>query len=297
AVSPNTTTTYTLTVTDANGCTATATEIVTVNPTPVAAFSGAPLAGCSPLDISFTDVSSIVAPGTITAWLWEFGDNTTDTLQDPLHTYYNPMSYGVTLTVVTADGCTSTLTINNYITVYPDPVAGFSAFPQPATAIEPIIYFTDQSSGATAWEWNFGDVPNSSSSLQNPVFEYPDSGCYYVQQIVISPNNCRDTTETLVCIQPDWSLYIPNAFTPDKDGLNDIFLPLGVGIDNTGFEMWIFDRWGNLIFYTNDMYHGWDGKAKGGSEFAQVDTYVYKIKCKDVIGAAHKYIGKVSLVR
>ncbi|CAN5891280.1 hypothetical protein BH11BAC7_BH11BAC7_06550 [soil metagenome] len=297
AVSPNTTTTYTLTVTDANGCTATATEIVTVNPTPVAAFSGAPLAGCSPLDISFTDVSAIAAPGTITAWLWEFGDNTTDTLQDPLHTYYNPMSYGVTLTVVTADGCTSTLTINNYITVYPDPVAGFSAFPQPATAIEPIIYFTDESSGATAWEWNFGDVPNSSSSLQNPVFEYPDSGCYYVQQIVTSPNNCRDTTETLVCIQPDWSLYIPNAFTPDKDGLNDIFLPLGVGIDNTGFEMWIFDRWGNLIFYTNDMYHGWDGKAKGGSEFAQVDTYVYKIKCKDVVGAAHKYIGKVSLVR
>lgn len=296
-VSPNTTTTYTLTVTDANGCTATATETVTVNPTPVASFSGVSLAGCSPLDIAFTDNSTVATPGTINSWIWEFGDNTTDTLQNPQHTYYVPMSYAVTITVTTADGCTSTLTINNYITVYPDPVAGFSAFPQPASAIEPTVYFTDQSVGASGWEWSFGDVANSSSSLQDPIFEYPDSGCFYVQQIVTSPNMCRDTTGSFVCIQPDWSLYVPNAFTPNGDGKNDVFLPLGVGIDNVNYEMWIFDRWGNLVFYTDDINHGWDGKAKGGSALAQVDTYVYKIKCKDVLGESHKYIGKVSLLR
>jgi gliding motility-associated-like protein len=296
-VNPTTTTTYTVTATDANGCTSTATEIIIVNPTPVALFGATPLSGCVSLDVDFTDLSTIAAPGVITTWNWEFGDNTSDVQQNPPHTYLNPGTYTVTLTVTTADGCTSTLTLNNYITVYPNPVAGFSESPQPTTVLEPTVNFTDESTGAASWQWFFGDVQNSFSTLQNPSFAFPDTGCYLVQQVVTTSYLCRDTAEAIVCIQPDWTVYIPNAFTPNNDGVNDIFMPSETGIAEGDFEMWIFDRWGNQLFYTSDLHKGWDGKAKGGAQVAQVDTYVYKIKCKDTLGISHKYIGKVSLLR
>ncbi len=296
-VSPASTTTYTVTVTDANGCTTTGTETVTVNPTPVAALIGLPLSGCAPLHVVFSDQSVVASPGVITTWLWDFGDGNSSALQNPVHDYQIPGTYPVTITVTTADGCKSTLTLNNYIIVHPDPVAGFTAFPQPTTIFESTVYFTDQSTGASSWEWNFGDVSNSSSSSQNPSFYFPDTGCYYVQQIVISPFACRDTAESIICIEPGSTLYVPNAFTPNGDGVNEIFIPTGTGIDATQFEMWIFDRWGNLIFYTDDLYRGWDGKAKGGAAVAQVDTYVYRIQCTDDMGVAHKYLGKISLLK
>jgi gliding motility-associated-like protein len=133
--------------------------------------------------------------------------------------------------------------------------------------------------------------------MQNPSFMYPDSGCYVVQQIVTSQHLCRDTTESLICILPDWAMYFPNAFTPNGDGINDVFIPVGTGIEPDSYEMWIFDRWGNLLFYTDDLAKGWDGKAKTTGGVCQLDTYVYKVKCTDTLNADHTYIGKISLVK
>ncbi|HLF46509.1 MAG TPA: gliding motility-associated C-terminal domain-containing protein, partial [Chitinophagaceae bacterium] len=93
------------------------------------------------------------------------------------------------------------------------------------------------------------------------------------------------------------AIYIPNCFTPNGDGVNDVFMPDGYGIDEQQFEMWIFDRWGNMIYYTEDLHKGWNGKANNGKEIAQIDTYVYKVRCKDVMGNRHTFIGKVSLVK
>jgi gliding motility-associated-like protein len=298
AVSPAATTTYTVTVTDANGCTVTGTELITVSPSPVVALSGLPLSGCVPLHVVFSDLSTVTAPATITSWLWNFGDNSpTSTSQNPVHDYLVAGNYNVTLTVTSSAGCISTITLNNYISVFPGPTAGFSASPQPASVIESTITFTDQSSGATTWQWNFGDVGNSSSTMQNPSFLYPDTGCYLVQQVVTSANLCTDTAEAFVCIDPDWSIYFPNAFTPNDDGVNDFFIPLGTGIDEDNYQLWIFDRWGNLIFTTTDFYKGWNGKVEGGKEICQIDTYVWRVKCKDVMGNNHKYYGKVSIIK
>ncbi len=298
SVTPASTTTYTVTVTDANGCSATATELITVNPNPVVSLSGLPLSGCVPLNVTFSDLSTVTPPATITGWAWDFGDNSPiSNVQNPSHTYLIAGNYNVTLTVTSSNGCTSTITLNNYVSVFPGPVAGFSASPQPASVIESTITFADQSSGATTWQWNFGDVGNSSSTLQNPSFTYPDTGCYVVQQIVISANQCTDTAESVICIDPDWSLYFPNAFTPDDDGINDFFIPVGVGISEDNYQLWIFDRWGNLIFTTDDLHKGWNGKVAGGKEICQIDTYVWKVKCKDVLGGNHKYVGKVSIIK
>lgn len=298
SVSPTATTTYTVTVTDQNNCTATATETITVNPIPAAALAADVTAGCVPLCVNFADLSTVGAPDNIASWVWDFGDGSpTSNAQSPSHCYTVPGVYTITLTVTSNNGCTNTIVMANYINVYPVPTADFSASPQPATILNPQIFFTDLSVGATQWNWSFGDVANSSSSLQNPSFVYGDSGCYNVYLIVNNADNCFDTTDQIICIAPEYALYIPNAFTPNGDGVNDFFIPKGMGINPDDFEMWIFDRWGNMIYYTDDLLHGWDGHANGGNDFAQIDTYVYKIKCKDVLENKHDYIGRVTLVK
>jgi gliding motility-associated-like protein len=295
-VSPAATTTYTVYLSDANSCTDSATVTVTVNPNPVAVFSGDSLAGCAPHCVNFTD-NSTIASGTITSWSWDFGDGNTSTSQSPNHCYALPSVYSVTLTITSASGCTNTIVMPNYIQVFALPDAEFTASPQPTTELNPTIYFTDQSSGASTWSWSFGDLANSSSNVQNPSFPYPGPGCFDVILTVTSVNGCVDTTLHQVCIDPDVTLFVPNAFTPNDDGVNDIFRPQGVGIDPDHFEMWIFDRWGNMIFYTDDFAKGWDGIVQGHSIICQQDVYVWKIKALDQKGNKHNIVGHVSLVR
>ena len=106
-----------------------------------------------------------------------------------------------------------------------------------------------------------------------------------------------DTVSHPVCIGPDASIYVPNAFTPDGDGKNETFFPVCIGMDPDQFEMWIYDRWGNMIFFTDDLNKGWDGRVQGHSEIAQIDTYVWKIKATDLTGKQFNQLGKVSLIK
>jgi gliding motility-associated-like protein len=295
-VAPVATTTYTVIVSDGNGCTDSTSVTVTVNPNPVAILSGDSLQGCAPHCVNFTDNST----GTITQWSWDFGDGSPlSTSQNPSHCYTTSGTYTVTLTVTTASGCTSTIVMPNYVQVFANPVAEFSASPQPTTELNPTIYFTDQSTGASTWFWSFGDlsVPPSSSTLQDPSFTYPGPGCFDVVLTVTTANGCVDAITHEVCIDPDVTLFVPNAFTPNDDGINDMFFPQGVGMDPDHFEMWIFDRWGNMIFYTDDFAKGWDGMVQGHSNPCQQDVYVWKIKAADMLGNKHNLIGHVTLVR
>jgi gliding motility-associated-like protein len=292
--SPGTTTIYTVTVTDGCGTpAATANITVTVFAPPAVTFSVDNQSGCAPLCVSFTNST----PGA-TSCAWDFGDNTTDnTTCTPVHCYNTPGSYDIILNVIDGNGCASTLTMPNYITVNPNPVAEFSFGPQPTTILNPTILFTDESNGATAWSWTFGDLLNSSSTLQNPAFTYPDTGCYDVTLTVTNAFGCSSDTTHPVCIDGEFVIYVPNAFTPNDDNKNDIFNAQGMGIDPEHFEMWIFDRWGNMIFYTDNLNKGWDGRANYGDNIAQIDTYVWKIKCTDILGQKHNLLGKVSLIK
>jgi len=99
-----------------------------------------------------------------------------------------------------------------------------------------------------------------------------------------------------VYIEPDYSFFAPNAFTPNNDGKNDIFYVYGEGINYSTFQMYVFDRWGNLIFISNDINKGWDGAQVGGP-ISQIDTYVWEVKFSDMSGNEHKYVGHVNLIR
>lgn len=299
-VSPASTTNYTITITD--GCTttpATATVTVTVLPLPVISFSPNITSGCFPTCITFTDATT-VSGGAVASWSWDLGDGTTSTLQNPAtHCSYAAGTYDITLTATTTGGCSSTSTINNMITIYPQPVAQFIFGPQPTNTEAPIINFTDLSVDATNWSWNFGDATNLSqpnnSNQMNPSHMYADSGQYCVTLTVQSLGGCPDTTTNCLRIEPEYTCYIPNAFTPNGDDMNNVFAPKGQNI--VEFTMRIFDRWGNMIFKSNSINDGWNGIVQNKSIVVQEDVYVYNIEIKDNLGLKHRYIGHVTVVK
>jgi gliding motility-associated-like protein len=294
-VSPTVTTTYSVIVTDACNTPAdTATFTVTVNALPVISFSGDVLSGCVPLCVDFTGSSNPA----ILSCSWDFGDNSTATGTNPSHCYMNSGAFDVTLHVNDVNGCKDSLTQSSYINVYPFPVAGFnfiSANPTPLT--ESNVAIDDISTGGDTCYWDFGDghfltVVGCGDVSNN----YGDIGTYHVVQIVVNSEGCRDTIAYDVYIIPNTTLYVPNTFTPDGNGTNDIFLALGEYVSD--FHMMVFDRWGNLIFESDDQLKGWDGKANGGKYLAQQDTYVYVITYTEQYeGHKHKIIGHVNLIR
>ncbi len=284
---------YTVTITDVNGCSNTATCAVGASTKPVASFSMSDSAACGQVCVTFTNTSSNAS-----SQAWTFGDGGTSNSLSPKHCYSAPGNYTVTLVVADNSGCTATITKTNAVNVFPNPVADFVANPWSTTMLNPLVNFTDQSNGAISWEWNFFD-DNSGSSIQNPSHTYRDTGCFNASLKIMNQYGCSDSIAKPVCVRGEYTFYAPNAFTPSHpDGLNDKFFPKGTGIDEGHFEFMIFDRWGNLIWETTVWGEGWDGRANGGADIAQMDVYVWKARTRELYsGREHKYIGHVSLVR
>ncbi|MBC7862580.1 MAG: gliding motility-associated C-terminal domain-containing protein [Bacteroidia bacterium] len=292
---PATTTTYTVTLTD--GCnTAPVSDqvIVTVNPAPVISIT-APPDSCQPWCGTFTANSTPASANCS----WIFSDQQTSALCAPTICFPNAGSYGATLNITDINGCTASVTDNNIVTVYPQPVAAFNWAPIPVTDLNPLVYFTDQSSNGTivSWNWSFGDPTDSSSILQNPAFNYGVAGTYNVSLIVVTDFGCTDTILHPVVIDPEFVIYVPNAFTPGGNGINELFYPQGVGVDTEHYQMWIYDRWGNMIFTTTEWTKGWDGKVQGKADVVQMDVYVWKIKVRSLMGEKKSYVGHVTVVK
>ncbi len=280
---------YNIIVTDNNGCTAITSTTIVIYPPLQVSFTGQD-SGCAPVcvDFSNTTANSVFCS-------WDFGDGNTSAICNASHCYTLPGNYSVLLTITDVNGCSSTLTKPNLIAVYPYPSAGF-LMNQGSSTTNPTITFTDQSLGAISWSWSFGDVLNSTSTLQNTQFTYQDTGTYIVRLIISNQYECTDTIIQVLYVQPEFAIYVPNTFTPGGDGINELFYPKGVGVDWGTLEMWIFDRWGNLIYETTNL-KGWDGKANGGKNIAQIDSYVWKIAVKDIFGSTHRLVGHVNLIR
>ncbi|MBI3510036.1 MAG: gliding motility-associated C-terminal domain-containing protein [Bacteroidetes bacterium] len=297
-INPLATTTYTASIVDANGCTNSSTVLVTVSPPPTVAFTSDTNANCVPACINFSDASSIAPPFSLTGWSWSFGDGGASSSSAPNHCYISAGNYNVTLIVWSSAGCVDSLTLNNYISVKPNPVANFDWIPVPIMEEAPTAYFTDLSIGSiNNWSWFFGDTASGTSTLQNPSYDFGYVGCRNVMLVVTTTDGCIDTTVQDVCVMPDPALYVPNAFTPNGDGHNDVFLPKSNWINPDHYRMMIFDRWGNLLFETTDINKGWDGKVQGHSDLCQEDTYVYKITATDTEGKQYRLIGGVSLIK
>lgn len=280
---------HTITYSIGGACGDTQSIDILVNPLPTVTAIGDVLSGCEPLTVTFTSTGT---PGI--SCLWDFGDGNTSTDCGPVtHTYTNAGSYDVSLTVTDANGCTNSVTSPGYINVFPNPVADFTWGPQPTTILDPAVDFTDQSIDAATWAWDFAGM--GTSMAQNPSFNFTNVGSYDVTLLVTSPNGCTDMITQTIVIDPEFIIYVPNAITNDDDGLNEIFLPVISGEDPLTYELMIFDRWGELLFETDNPNLGWDGTYRG--VFVETEVYVWKIKVKDMQGEFYNYIGHVTVLK
>ncbi len=267
--------THTVTYVYTQGCGGTNSMDIVVNPLPGSDFTADVLTGCNPVTVHFTSDPSVSASS------WEFGDNTTsNTIGSADHTFNAAGTYSITLTN-TANGCSSSTTKANYITVYPIPDAIFNASPQVLSQTEPTTQFHNHSVNGNSYFWTFGDGDNS--NVENPSHLYPQvPGNYPVTLTVTSANGCVDIASLIITIKDNKIIYVPNSFTPDGDEFNNVFAPvITAGYDTQNYSFTIFDRWGEMVFESHDVSRGWDGTYLGKLVQAGIYTWTIRIKSLD----------------
>lgn len=282
--------TTSLVVTTLHGCADTIIHPTRVWYLPTTSFIPISTSGCQPLLVNFNN-TSISVDGSITFIQWKFGDGDGDSINNPSHLYNSSGNYTVSLFATTNLGCKNDTVINNCVTVFPKPEASFYYTPTEPDMLFPKMFFINTSTYNTINKWIFSD--GATSIVESPDHTYKNSGIYPVTLYVTSDDGCKDTSEQIITIKNVFTIYIPNAFTPNNDILNDQFIVLGYGI--TSYAINIFDRWGKLIFSSDSMINSWDGTINGKE--APEDTYVYQINIRDFTTMKHEYVGRVSIIR
>jgi gliding motility-associated-like protein len=282
---PATNTSYTVTVTDQDNCSNTAITNVNVNPKPVADFSANEV--CAGYATSFVNLTQPAS----NSYAWLFGDGGTSTIENPQHVYANGGTYSAVL-VAQLGNCFDTAT--NAINVYPAVTAAFSATPLEAynEAGSPIS-FIDQSQNADTWLWNFGD--QNSSTKQSPAHVYTQPGVYTITLTAANQYGCADTAilTDYIRINQLPKIFVPNAFSPNGDGNNDILYAYAMG--TRFFEWKIFNRTGEKVFESNNTTEGWDGTYIGKD--AQPGVYVYFLTVIFDDGTSRTMKGGVTLLK
>ena len=281
-VIPNSTTTYTVIVSDGCSIDDTATYTVQVNPSPIVSFSTTELFGCEPLTVTFTNTTPNTA-----GCVWTIDGNVFTNCTET-YTFSTSGTYSANLSVVDANGCTAT-GVNIQINVYPIPSASFIYSPTDPTIINNEVYFTNTSVNASSCEWLENGIPVS--TICDPMLAFEDTGYFNMTLIVTSQYGCTDTTEQTIYVAPEILLFIPNAFSPNGDGLNEMFTPQFYGVYE--YDFMVFDRWGLLLYQGSG---GWDGTYQGN--ICQQDAYVWKLTyIHPVSKEKKKLIGHVSLIK
>jgi len=250
------------------------------------AFSASNL--CAGSEAMFTDASTS-GNSSIIGWNWTFPGGVTASGPQVGFTFPTAGQYAVTLTLYADNGCTASLT--QVFDVLAAPSAGFTIEGEPFTGEEFIV--TDNSFGATGWWYDFGDGQGSLDA--DPTHVFTEAGHYIVVQTVSNAAGCTDSDSVLVSIETKDILppRLPNAFSPNGDGVNDVFYVRGGPFET--IDLKVYNGWGELIFETTDPEFGWDGTRDGTPAINGV--YVYTVQATSTDGREHDRTGKITLIR
>jgi gliding motility-associated-like protein len=279
----------TLTATSDSGCVASGTTNVKVHPNPEPAFTMVEAEGCTPHSVLFVNQSTI-ATGLNAIYQWDLGDSTFSSASSPVHTYIDSGYYDITLSVTSAEGCNTEIFLDDAVRANITPVAEFSINKDVVSLLDAKVELTDESLHALNWSWNLGDGTLSTDT--DPVHTYSQPGTYDLM-LTVTNGACEDVAFGQVKVEPIVTFYIPSAFTPDDDGINETFF--GVGESMVEYNMKISDRWGQLLFESNHPDFHWDGSFKGKQ--VESGVYVYEFYLLDKFGNDHIYAGHVTLLR
>lgn len=258
-----------------NGCRDTVIQIAKVYPIPVLDFSVGSVEGCAPYCTQF-DGDITVENAEVTFTEWDFGNGNVSTSTNPTFCFEEEGDFSMSLTVENSLGCSVTKTKDSFIKVYPSPVAGFFVDWNNLSESNPTVQIVNTSFFLDRIVWDFGDG-KTGTSTGNTSHTFDSVGTYLVSQVVDNEYGCTDTAWQRVNVREDKGIYIPNAFTPGVSrGINDTFYPVVHGaLRDADYTMYIYDRWGNLVFTAHELTEAWDGSFLGKE--VQEDVYVYKI--------------------
>lgn len=282
---------YTLSVKNSSNCAGAGTVQVNVFPPPNGSIRCSHNNRCVPFCSTFSFSPSASNAASIATTAFSVANISTG---NPGLTYCFEQAGDYKASVVFTDenGCSNASEL--LVSAYPLPQADFAVSPEhPVEGLDPVI-FTNTSKGAAQekWHWYFTDHWGGSSHMQHTSHLYESAGTFPVAMVVSNTWGCSDTIIKNITIDSDFGLYVPNAFSPNGNDLNEIFQPKGIGVITYRLE--VFNRWGELLFSSNDFYKGWDGRYKG--ELCKMDTYIWKIAVTGPSGKSKQYTGHVSLL-
>ncbi len=269
---------------------------ITVNDVPNVEAIANIIKGCSPVEVTFNTPSTNTGQGA-----WNFGDGSA--IEEGLlvtHTFNSPGTYTVIFSYADEIGCRTNTTVATPINVYEVPAASFLVDPDELSTINPEANFINQTTllGNNTYLWKMDKL--YSTNEVHPKIIFPQAGDYNITLTATNFHGCKSVATKLVTVKNEFGVYIPSSFTPNFDGLNDVFIPIfsPYGLDLKTYSLEIFDRWGEQLFSTKDYTVGWDGsKNNGGEDALKQEVYVYKIRYKDMEGTIHNKMGHVTLMK
>ena len=287
------TTAYSVVGQNANGCIATDQITLSVVTSPEPQFTTDITEGCLPLTVLFSNITS----GNSSSCQWIINGETINACDFVNYTFDQAGVYDVALSVTNNNGCFQTISVQNLITVYERPSASFTVFPTVISTFNNEITFTNTSLNADSYLWHFGD--STISTEVNPTHEFNVNGGGTFEVTLEALNNfgCRDSFSLIISKQEEVIFYIPNAFTPDGDEFNQTFEPVfASGLDAQDYTFTLFNRWGELIFVSQNPAIGWDGTYNGFP--VQDGTYTWQVEFKTTLSdERRREVGHVTLIR
>ena len=272
----------------------TAVLTITVIPIPVADIQVDGNEGCTPALVTLSN--SYTGNGSCTWILWN-GDVINDCA--PIeYVFEEEGTYDVILIIDAGDGCgADTVQGNDLIHIYQQPIAEFYWLPEAVNTVDPEVQFNNASIGGTNFLWTIADLDTATSYNTN--YRFPDvlGAEYEVCLVAAASSFCADTVCHIIEVEDGLAIFVPNAFTPDGDDINEGFKPIVGGVDLRYYHFDIFDRWGQQLFGTDDPNAVWNGLFTNGTD-VPIGVYVWKLLAKDpYTGKRIERIGHVTLVR
>lgn len=263
-----------------------ASQIVQVRPIPVPEISASSYRDCVPAKIAFSMNTQGIGPF---SYLWRFGDGNISDSSFPTNDFEDTGLFDVTLTLTDVIGCQGEVSEKEFIEILPREFARYSINPKVTTFSSPEIILTSHNDNVDSLIWDLGEL---GIFYGDSVFiTLPDTGIYPLTYTVVSAAGCEVEELDDIRMVDDFTIYVPNGFTPNDDELNDIFKPIVRGIDTDFYQFSVFNRWGQEMFSTNDPEKGWDGQQ------AQIDVYVYKISARGLLGEDRLITGEIHLIK
>jgi gliding motility-associated-like protein len=275
------------------GCAGTVTDSVFIETPPdLSAFavSAYPSSGCAPLTVLF---SSEANPDEV-AQGWTFSDGESSDADAPVHVFETPGTYGVEVTAVSTGNCPASIdfAVDSLVVVHPNPPVGFMATPQIVDITNPVVTLESLVDSLNTVTYFGSD--GGSLNAANGQYVFDNGGTFQLIQTVVSPEGCVSTAIGEVVVNGTL-FYAPTAFTPDGDGLNDVWLPVARGVSRYHARIW--NRWGELVWSSQKAEEPWLGQSQSGTHFAPDGIYLWEVTYLDQIDYPHIERGTLMLAR